>query len=231
VAASAVKQEMVKLDVTKHSTIVQSSTVIAANITTNRRTASVRKKHSTSRMRNDSSTATYGRMELDSHADTIVLGSNAIVLQYTSRECDVSPYSDSYEPIRNVPIVKGATAITSNTTGETLILVFNEAIWMGDHLDHSLLNPNQLRHYGIVVQDNPFDKTALHLASHHDEFIMPMAADGTTIYFDSRTPTDFELQNSPHIVLSSHAEWNPRDIQFPLQQHHAEEGTNDLTYN
>ena len=186
---------------------------------------------SKSSMRNDSSSVQYGRMELDSHADTIVLGSNALILQYTSRECDVSPYSDSYEPIRNVPIVKGATAVTSKTTGETLILVFNEAIWMGDHLDHSLLNPNQLRHYGIIVQDNPFDKTALHLASHHDEFMMPMQADGTTIYFDSRTPTDYELQHSPQIVMSSHAEWNPRDIQFPQQVHHMEEGEEDMTYN
>jgi hypothetical protein len=182
-------------------------------------------------MRNDSSNVRYGRMELDSHADTIVLGSNALILQYTSRECDVSPYSDSYEPIRNVPIVKGATAVTSKTTGETLILIFNEAIWMGDHLDHSLLNPNQLRHHGIVVQDNPYDKTPLHLASHHDEFMMPMQADGTTIYFDSRTPTDYELQHSPHVVMSSHAAWNPRDIQFPEQVYHMEEGEEDMTYN
>jgi hypothetical protein len=67
-------------------------------------------------------------MELDSHADTIVLGKNAIILRYTNRECNVAPYSDLYEPICNVPIVTGATAITSATTGETLILVFNEAI-------------------------------------------------------------------------------------------------------
>ncbi len=204
--------------------------MVAANITTNRRAASVRKHPKSSRVNNDSFETTYGRMELDSHADTIVLGQNAIILQYTSRECDVSPYSDSYEPIRNVPIVKGATAITSTTTGETIILVFNEAIWMGDHLDHSLLNPNQLRNYGIVVQDNPYDQAALHLASHSDEFIMPMATDGTTIYFDSRTPTDYELQHSPHIILSSQAEWNPREVQFPTPQGHAEE-EKDLTYN
>ena len=226
-AASAVKQELIKSNVTKQSTVTFSKvlhTVVAANITTNRRVASMRKKPMSSRMNNDSSRPTYGRMEFDSHADTIVLGNNAIILQYTSRECDVSPYSDSYEPIRNVPIVQGPTSITSATTGETLILVFNGAIWMGDHLDHSLLNPNQLRHYGIVVQDNPYDNTALHLASHDDEFVMPMAAYGTTIYFDSRTPTDYELQKSPHIILSSHAEWNPREVQFPVPKRHVEEG-------
>ena len=163
-------------------------------------------------------------MELDSHADTIVLGRNAIVMHYTNRECDVAPYSDSFEPIRNVPIVTGATAVTSTTTGETLILIFNEAIWMGQHLDHSLINPNQLRHHGVTVQDNPYSGTSLHLASPDAEFVMPMQADGTTIYFNARTPTNHELAHCPHIVLSSHAQWDPREVQFPKPVHHVEEG-------
>ena len=136
-----------------------------------------------SRKHNDSSDATYGRMELDSHADTIVLGSNAIITQYTTRECDVSPYADTYEPIRNVPIVTGATAITSSNSGLTYILIFNEAIWMGDLLDHSLINPNQLRCHGVDVQDNPFRSMAMHIASDDDDFMHPMRADGTTIFF------------------------------------------------
>ena len=175
-------------------------------------------------MSNDSSTATFRRMELDSHADTIVLGSNAIIMQYMSRECDVSPYADSYEPIRNVPIVTGATAVTSQITGETLILFFNEIIWMGAQLDHSLINPNQLRHHGIIVQDNPYADTSMHLASHNNEFIMPMQAEGTTIFFDSRTQTNYKLANCPHIILSSNAPWNPREVQFPTPTHHVEEG-------
>jgi hypothetical protein len=88
----------------------------------------------------------YSRLELDSHADTIVLGRNCIVLAHTGRECDVSPYTDSYESIKGVSIVTGATAWTSQVTGETCILVFNEALWMGEVLEHSLLNPNQMRH-------------------------------------------------------------------------------------
>ena len=136
---------------------------------------------------------------MDSHADTIVLGSNAIILQYTSRECDVSPYADSYAPICDVPIVTGATAVTSAVTGETYILVFHEAIWMGDQLDHSLLNPNQLRHYRVTVQDNPYAPTSLHMATADDEFTMSMESDGTTIFFNSRTPTNYELDQCQHI--------------------------------
>ena len=95
---------------------------------------------------------TFGRIELDSHADTIVAGSNCVILQYTGKECDVSPYRDDYESVSNVPIVHAATAWQSPHTGQTYILVFHEALWMGGHMEHSLVNPNQLRHFGTKIQ-------------------------------------------------------------------------------
>ena len=90
-----------------------------------------------------SSPITYGRCELDSHADTIVAGANCIILQYTGKECSVQPYSDAYTPTHNVPIVHAATAYESQDSGQTYILIFNECLWMGDSMDHSLINPNQ----------------------------------------------------------------------------------------
>jgi hypothetical protein len=129
----------------------------------------------------DSSHVIHGRMELDLHADTIVLGSNAIIIHFTSRECNVLPYADTFQPIVDVPIVTGATAVTSPQTGLTYILVFNEAIWMGDVLDHSLINPNQLRAFGITVQDNPYSPTAMHIAAETDDFLFPMSADFSAV--------------------------------------------------
>ena len=88
-------------------------------------------------------------MELDSHADTCVLGANFIITSFTGRVCDVSPYSSSYKSIPDVPIASGATAWTNPETGETFILIIHEALWMSNHMPHSLINPNQLRAYGI----------------------------------------------------------------------------------
>ena len=48
---------------------------------------------------------THGHIELDTHADMTVLGSNCIVLSYTGKECEVSPYSPDYETVCNVPVV------------------------------------------------------------------------------------------------------------------------------
>ena len=85
---------------------------------------------------------TTGRLEFDTHADTIVLGANCVILSYTGKECDVSPYTETYESIKNVPVVSGATLWTNKTDGQEFILVFNEALWMGDQLGHTLVNPN-----------------------------------------------------------------------------------------
>ena len=51
-------------------------------------------------------------------------------------------------PLKNVPIVQAATAYQYPHTGQVYILIFNEALCMGESLQHSLINPNQLRHFG-----------------------------------------------------------------------------------
>jgi hypothetical protein len=49
-------------------------------------------------------------------------------------------------------------------TGEVIVLVMNEALYFGDRLDHTLICPNQLRSFGIVVDDTPkqFSPTSTH---------------------------------------------------------------------
>ena len=70
----------------------------------------------------------YSTMEMDSNADKIVCGSNCIVMHFKGKECDVVRYADAYETIKAVPIVQEATAYDNSETGETTILILNEAI-------------------------------------------------------------------------------------------------------
>jgi hypothetical protein len=151
----------------------------------------------------------YSELELDSHADTIVCGSNCTIMHFTGKECDVSPYTDTYEAIKSVPIVQAATAYDNPDTGETTILIMNEAIWMGDKMDHTLVNPNQLRAFGLTVQDNPFSEAPIFIATEGHEFILPLASKGTILGVTTRTPTNNELQSCPHVTLSSEHEWDP----------------------
>ena len=76
---------------------------------------------------NTNNTIVHAQTELDSHADSIVAGSNCCVMHYTNRKCDVSPYRYDYAPITNIPIVQAATAYQSEYTGLIYIPIFNEA--------------------------------------------------------------------------------------------------------
>jgi hypothetical protein len=49
------------------------------------------------------------------------------------------------------------------------ILVFPEALYM-PNLDHSLFNPNQLRHFGTIIQDNPYDTEPMCIRSANNTF-------------------------------------------------------------
>ena len=166
--------------------------------------------------RNSNNTVT-ARNELDSHADTCALGSNFVPLHYTGRVCDVSPYNSTYDPERDIPIVTGATAYTDPHTGQVFILVINEALWFGERLSNSLINPNQLRYAGVLVQDNPFI-TSEPIAIKHEEVNVPLLLDGTNLFFQTTTPTQSELDNCPHIELTFDSEWNPHTVQLAAVQ-------------
>ena len=85
---------------------------------------------------------TDGYNECNTNADTCVIGANFVPLSMTHRTADVFPYDKAYKPIANVPIVTGTTAWDDDDTGQTYNLVFNESLFYGTKLDHSLLNPN-----------------------------------------------------------------------------------------
>jgi hypothetical protein len=165
----------------------------------------------------------HSQIEMDSHADTIVCGANCAIIHFTGKECDVMPYTDTYEAIKSVPIVKAGTAYSHPETGETFILVFNEAIWMGDKMDHTLVNPNQLRSFGIKVQDNPFDSAPTYVSTEDGDFAFPLACTGTILSAPTRTPTENELQTCRHILLSSEHDWDPQNVRFPKASRSVEE--------
>ena len=151
---------------------------------------------------------------MDSHADTCVLGPNFIILSSTGRECDVYPYTDSYDGIKGVQIVTGATSWTNQASGETFVLVVHEALWMPGSLTHSLVNPNQLRAYGTMIQDNPFGGP-MSLVDAEEVVTIPMQLNGTNVGFKTRTPSQAELDGCQHIHLSSQHDWDPSNMVVP----------------
>ena len=163
-----------------------------------------------------SNTTVAGNIELDTHADTCVLGQNFVVLHYTGRVTDVYGYSKELGAIRDIPIVTGATAVQNSVTGDTIILVINEALWYGARMEHSLINPNQLRHYGCVVNDNPYDTETPLSIDYGCNTLLDLTTKGTLIYGTSRTPTSWELEHCPRHILTSDNLWTPHTVQLSV---------------
>ena len=156
--------------------------------------------------------------EMDNHADTTCCGPNFVPLSETQYYCSVRPFTDSYEAMSNIPVCTCATAITVPATGETMILVFHQSLFFGDQLDHSLINPNQVRHFlGNIVHDHPFDR-AHPAAVYHPQVTIPLFMRGTFSCFKSRSPTPEELRTSVHIDMTSSAYWDPKTALENLAQ-------------
>ncbi len=165
-----------------------------------------------------------GRAEIDTRADTTCAGAAFALIETTGAECDVRGFHDDMAPIRNVPIATCATAYDHPILQETLILLFHEALYFGKAMDHSLLNPNQLRDNGLTVDCCPrqYDKSSMHAVYLPEEDLsLPFNMHGCISYLPTRLPTEKELERCSYVEMTSERKWNPysdtfQDIERPL---------------
>ena len=80
-------------------------------------------------------------MELDTHANTSVLGKHCLVVQDFNQPVDVLGWDSTLGNIE-CPTVTGVVAYDHPTTGQTYMLVFNQAIYT-ESVDNHLIYPMQ----------------------------------------------------------------------------------------
>lgn len=142
---------------------------------------------------------------LDSHADTTCIGRNFRVISHTDKVCEVFPYHPGYESIQEAPIVQAAMAYDDPDSGETFILVVNQCLHLGDMMEHTLMNPNQLRANGIIVNDVPVHlATDPSKATHsiyviQDDLVIPLTLKGI-VSLSQRSLQDVSVQGKLKIV-------------------------------
>jgi len=118
-----------------------------------------------------------------------------------------------------VPVAKVATAYDHPNTGETFILIFGQALYLGDKLQHNLICPNQARYNGVVIDDVPrhlsHDGKSTHSIYFPDDNIqLPLKLRGIILYIDTRYPTQWEIDNCRWLIVTSNVEWEPYDDSF-----------------
>ena len=94
------------------------------------------------------------RTELDSHANMVVFGMHAYILNHTGRIAEVSPFTSPYDALNNVPIIDDIIADNFPSAGRTYFLVCHNALFIS-LMKHNLIPPFILREANIFVNDDP----------------------------------------------------------------------------
>ena len=112
------------------------------------------------------------------------------------------------------------TAWNPPETGQPYILVLNESLLMGGALDHTLVNPNQLCHYGTRFQDNLMPENSLSIITEYRDFILELLMVGAILFSNTHTTYDKQLQKFPHINLRSSHPWYTMKVFFQNDLYH-----------
>lgn len=167
-------------------------------------------------------------VDLDSHADTCVLGSNCLLVEapYPDRQAVVS-FADPSVGTVTKTIKSGALKYTSPSDGKSYILIIHQAIHI-ETMDHSLLCPMQMRDHDILLNETPKCMVDSPTEEHHslvgvtdagDSLRIPFRLRGVTSTIHVTTPTLADYEELPHIELTSHdLEWNPQDPDFAANE-------------
>jgi hypothetical protein len=104
--------------------------------------------------RSTSSLLVTARTELDSHADTCVVGRNALVTHDFDRPVNVTGYDSSLGTVNNCKTVSAAIGYDDPETGEVVVLLIHQSIYIPT-LEHNLLCPMQLRMNDVKISEVP----------------------------------------------------------------------------
>ena len=74
-------------------------------------------------------------------------------------------------------------------------------LWFGTALENSLINPNQIRAYGLLINDYPFNANEIVIDA--EELFILFNTTGTVVHFESRVPTEWETTHLPVILITA----------------------------
>lgn len=165
-------------------------------------------------------------LELDSHADTTVLGKHSLLLRDYGEPIKVVGWNPEAES-QTLRTVSAAVLYAHPVTGQRYILVFHQVIHHPD-LEHHLVCPMQLRMHGIEINETPKylakNPTAETFAMKINEesigdesLIIPFHLHGVTAYFPVRKPSraEYEDESIPKIDMTDEdIPWDPNSEHF-----------------
>jgi hypothetical protein len=165
-------------------------------------------------------------VELDSHADTTVLGAGALIVQSYNWPVEVVGY-DSQQGLQTFKTVSSILAFDHPKDGQVYHLVFHQAIHM-PQFDHHLLFPMQCRVNDVTVNNVPKFLTLFPTDNMHTIILQKPDNESNTLSFP------LHLQGVMSYLLvwkPTMAEWETGDIvRIDMTTENLDWDPNDPTY-
>ena len=151
------------------------------------------------------------RLGIDTYADTSCAGKHAHVINFIDGT-SVTARSWNNSATENLRIADVAYA-HDLPTGQVIILIVNQAIYGGDMMEDSLLQPVQCLHHGIEIDVRPKqfygNEQGIQAIRLSDDLYLDINYEGPLPGIQVRRPTEEEFKHCDKYELTSSDPWSP----------------------
>lgn len=158
------------------------------------------------------------KLGIDSYADTSCAGKHSHVLEFNEGLTVSATGFAGSETMKIDDLWLANVAYAYDTPqGDTIILVVNNAIYLGEFMDGSLLNPIQCMEKGIQIDIRPKIfypgvESAQTFAIPSLQRIFPIEYDGAVPFLHVRKPTSEEIHECTHVEITCRETWDPHAV-------------------
>ena len=165
--------------------------------------------------------------ELDSHADSPVIGRNATILEVSNKTAMVSGFTTELGAPMKVPIVTAAVMYDCEYSGSSYVLIVHNALHF-KNMDVNLIPPIMMRIAGLEVDECPKFLARTPNESNHsiyfpvNELRIPLCIEGLISYIPTREPTIKESNEKigEYVLLAQKLpSWDPHTHEYRDQEY------------
>ena len=138
-------------------------------------------------------------MELDSHVDSPVVGSEGLIIITHDRKVRVNGFKPALGS-KTVDVVDAAIIYECEFTGKVLIMIFRNGMNLKE-MKHNMISPFTMRLTGLELNEQPKFMIINPTTKHHlvyfkeNDIRLPLSIKGIVSFIPSRNPTQEEYLN------------------------------------
>ena len=166
----------------------------------------------------------HSAIELDSHADSPVVGRSAFVIEKLGRKVKVAGFSDALGEPLLVDVVNAAVVYDCVMTGRSYVMILRNALHIPS-MEECLIHPIMMRLRGIEVDECPKFLSKTPSVCNHSIYFpdqdlrIPLMLDGIISCLPCRTPDREELMSLDILELTPDLpSWNPHTHLYKEQE-------------